>query len=143
MLNTLINVTTLILTFRLSDESDVVMTSPLVILVSCAVAVGVVGSLFIIISLSVDAWEDMSFDSSVLAPYSVVNASEDYFVTLASSDSDYATLEKSERSIDANGTVTTSVKPYYLYSSYTGVWRICDTLSGRSICPIRIYSNYL
>lgn len=106
------------------------MTSPLVILVSCAVAVGVVGSLFIIISLSVDAWEDMSFDSSVLAPYSVVNASEDYFVTLASSDSDYATLEKSERSIDANGTVTTSVKPYYLYSSYTGVWRICDTLSA-------------
>ena len=113
-----------------TSYSSPTMASPLVILVSCAVGVGVIGSLFIIIALSVDAWEELSFDSSVLARYSVVNASEDYFASLAPSSTDFTTLNKSERSIDANGTVTTQVKSYYLYSSYTGVWRMCDTLSG-------------
>ena len=107
------------------------MASPLVILVSSAVAVGVLGSLFIIIALSVDAWEEMSFDSSVLAKYSVANASEVYTATLASSETDFAILNESERSIDSNGSVTTQVKSFYLFPSYTGVWRICDSLSGK------------
>ena len=106
------------------------MASPLIILISHAIAVALLGSLFIIISLSVDAWETITFDTSLLARYSVANASNEYFATLASSDSDYSTLEKSEISVDANGTVLTTIKPYYLYNNYVGVWRICDTLSG-------------
>ena len=106
------------------------MASPLVILVSSAVGAGTVGSLFIIIALAVDSWEYISFENSALAQYSGVNDSSEYFVTLAPSDTDFATLVKSEM-VFTNGTATTQKKYYYLFSSYTGVWRICDKLSSK------------
>ena len=122
--------------------SPVMAASPLIILVAHATVVALIGSLFIIVSLSVDAWEEITFDTSVLAQYAVANASNEYFATLASSESEYSTLEKSEISVDVNGTVTTTVKPYYLYNNYVGVWRICDTLSGKH-CFTRIHAvNY-
>ena len=107
------------------------MPSPLLILVLCAVVTGLIGSLFIIIPLAVDSWEYVSFDNSVLAPYSVVNASSEYFVTLAASDEDFSTLRYFEQVVDTNGTVVQQNTSYFLFYTYTGVWRMCDKLSGK------------
>lgn len=106
------------------------MTSPLILLVCGAVLCGVVGSLFIIVSLSVDYWETFSYNQGSLAKYSKVNASTEYFCTLGSSNTDYNILEQTTTSVDSNGTKTSEVTSFYLFESFSGVWRICDTLSG-------------
>lgn len=109
-----------------------IMTSPLILLVCGAVLSGVLGSLFIIVSLSVDYWEIFTYDSSVLSRYSTVNASSEYYCTLAASHTDYSTLEHTVTQVDSNGTKTSQVTPYYLFESFSGVWRICDLLSGKT-----------
>ena len=119
------------------------MPSPLLILVLCAVITGLIGSLFIIIPLAVDSWQYVSFDNNVLAPYSVVNASTEYFVTLASSEEDFTTLIHYEQVVGSDGSVTQQNTSYYLYYTYTGVWRMCDKLSGKKMRVLfYIYETY-
>lgn len=110
------------------------MASPLVILVSCAVFAGSMGSLFTIIALSVDYWQYVSFDPDVLRPYSVVNFSSEYFVTMAVSEWDYVLLEKTNTQTSANG--TPQVTNYYLYKTISGVWRMCNHLSASSLSVV-------
>ena len=118
------------------------MASPLILLVCGAVVSGVVGSLFIIVSLSVDNWETFTYDTGVLAKYSNVNASSEFFCTVASSNTDYSNLVHTQTKVDTNGSKTQEVTSYFLFESYSGVWRICDILSGK-YTPCRDLNTHL
>lgn len=103
------------------------MTSPLILLVFGAVISGVLGSLFIIISLAVDSWEEVTFSTDVLSKYQTNNS--EYYCVVATSSSNFSLLRHNKTEIK-NGNLTSSFQYYYLYSTYSGVWRMCDTLSG-------------
>ncbi|XP_045214417.2 uncharacterized protein LOC123564716 [Mercenaria mercenaria] len=105
------------------------MTSPLILLVFGAVISGVLGSLFIIISLAVDSWEEVTFNTDTLSKYQVNNS--EYYCVVASSSSNYSILRHNTTEIK-NGNLTSSFQYYYLYSTYSGVWRMCDNLSAAS-----------
>lgn len=96
------------------------MTSPLIILVASAVITGAFGSLFVLLAIAVDAWQVVYYDTSAFSPYTS-NSSSTVQVTLPASSSSYITLRENE-----NGVWT----PHYLTETYSGVWRVCDTLSG-------------
>ncbi|KAL4240470.1 hypothetical protein ACF0H5_001262 [Mactra antiquata] len=115
------------------------MTSPLILLVCGAVLSGVIGSLFIIIALAVDSWQDVTYDISKLAKYTSANASSEYQTTLASSDYDYSTLIYSV----SNGTATISQTTFYLYPFYSGVWKRCDQLTDTNRARLEAASSTL
>ncbi|XP_069123515.1 uncharacterized protein [Argopecten irradians] len=96
------------------------MTSPLIILVASAVITGAFGSLFILLAIAVDTWQEVYYDTSVFSPYTNDNTTSIH-ITLASSSSSYITYREEQ----SDGTWI----PYYLYNTYSGVWRVCDTLS--------------
>lgn len=106
------------------------MTSPLIIVVIGAIVAGAIGSLFIIIALAVDSWEYVSFNYGELSKYpsGTGNTSSEYLYTPASSATDYSVLVHNV-TVANNGTLSSNMKSYYLYSTYNGVWRMCDTLS--------------
>lgn len=105
------------------------MTSPLILLVLGAVTSGVVGSLFIIISLAVDNWEEVTFDTDILSKYQTNNS--EYYCVVATSPNSYSLLRHNKTEVK-NGNVTSSFEYYYLFSSFSGVWRMCDNLSASS-----------
>lgn len=115
---------------RDSRSDTVTMTSPLIIVICGAILAGAIGSLFIIVTLAVDSWEHISYDYDKLAKYTVGtgNTSNEYMFTPASSVSDYSVLVHN-MTTGINGTITNNLKYYYLYSTYNGVLRTCDTLS--------------
>ncbi|XP_052784288.1 uncharacterized protein LOC128220072 [Mya arenaria] len=108
------------------------MTSPLILVVCGAVLAGVLGSLFITISLSVDSWETITYDQDSLSTYLNANASSEYSCTLATSDTDFSVMEQTQKVISSNGTQTSQVYKFYLFNTYSGVWRMCDALSDES-----------
>lgn len=90
-----------------------VMPSPLVILASLSVVVGILGSVFILLAISVDSWEEIDF--------SVVEANSSTLqVTPAASRSDVTVYEEL-----GSGTY------YFLYYQYGGPWKLCDLLTGK------------
>ena len=109
------------------------MTSPLILVVCGAVLAGVLGSLFITISLSVDAWETLTYDLSVLSRYENANASSEYTCTVASSDSDFTEFKQTKQVVASNGSQTSQVYNFYLFNTYSGVWRMCDSLTGKKL----------
>lgn len=87
------------------------MPSPLVILASLSVVVGILGSVFILLAISVDSWEEIDF--------SVVEANSSTLqVTPAASRSDVTVYEEL-----GSGTY------YFLYYQYGGPWKLCDLLT--------------
>ncbi|KAH3872956.1 uncharacterized protein LOC127868896 [Dreissena polymorpha] len=105
------------------------MTSSLMLFVCGAVLAGVLGSLFITISVSVDSWETVTYVLTSLAKYSDINASSEYFCTLASSDGDFSILQRRTYVGLSNGSQTTQVDKFFLFDTYYGPWKKCDMLS--------------
>lgn len=88
------------------------MPSPLVILASLSVVVGLIGSVFILLAISVDSWEEIEF-SVISANTSTVS------VTSAGSRSEVTVYKDLSSGIY-----------YFLYYQYGGPWKLCDLLSG-------------
>lgn len=97
------------------------MTSPLIVLVASAIIVGLVGSLFILLAIGVDSWQEFTFDSSVFSAYTS-NSTGTIYVTLPTQSNWFITFREY-----ANDVWTTT----YLYPEYGGAWRLCDTMSGK------------
>ncbi|KAJ8318011.1 hypothetical protein KUTeg_003102, partial [Tegillarca granosa] len=95
------------------------MTSPLIVLVASAIIVGLVGSLFILLAIGVDAWQEFTFDSSVFSAYTS-NTTGTIYVTLPTQSNWYITFREFSENV---------WKTTYLYSEYGGAWRLCDTMS--------------
>ncbi|KAK3092071.1 hypothetical protein FSP39_024910 [Pinctada imbricata] len=98
------------------------MTSPLVILVASSVVVGVVGSIFILLAISVNSWEETDYDDTQFTQYYTNNSDDTIQVTPRASKNDYILYKYRVSSSDAWQT-------YFLYYEYGGAWRLCDTLS--------------
>ena len=99
------------------------MTSPLVILVASSVVVGIVGSVFILLAISVDSWTEIDYDDSQLTQYNTNNTDDTIQVTPRTSRDAYIKYKYRASSTDA-------WKTYFLYYEYGGAWRLCDTLTG-------------
>ncbi|KAK3579250.1 hypothetical protein CHS0354_033327 [Potamilus streckersoni] len=106
------------------------MVSPLFMLVSFAVGAGILGSLFLIIAISVDAWESVTFRMDVLSQYTN-NSSKKYSVDLATSENDFSKFTENETTF-VNGSEQIRMNNYFLFTTYTGIWRTCDILSDDS-----------
>ncbi|XP_022312861.2 uncharacterized protein LOC111117919 [Crassostrea virginica] len=88
------------------------MPSPLVILASLSVVVGILGSVFIFLAISVDSWEEIDFSA-----FNMTNSST-LEITPATSRSDVTVYKEL-----ASGT------NYFLYYQYGGPWKLCDLLT--------------
>lgn len=97
------------------------MASPLIVLVACAVAVGIAGSIFIIIPLAVDDWEEYQYDDTTLQQYTS-NKSDVYEVVLPTEKNGYIKF-----------TVKNTSTSHYVYPEFCGVWKMCDRMSGKQI----------
>ncbi|KAL3877094.1 hypothetical protein ACJMK2_034849 [Sinanodonta woodiana] len=106
------------------------MVSPLFMLVSLAVGSGILGSLFLIIAISVDAWEYVTFRMDILSQYTN-NSSMKYSVDLATSENDFSKFTENETTF-VNGSELIRLKNFFLFTTYTGIWRTCDILSDNS-----------
>lgn len=109
---------------------EMTVMSPLTILICGAVLTGVLGSMCVLIAISVNTWEYFSYDTQILSLYSQINASSEYFYTAATADRGFGTLTQVYATDSANDTQTQ--RTFYLYSQYSSVWRLCDNLSGFS-----------
>lgn len=94
------------------------MTSPLLILICCAVSVGVLGSFILFLAFGVDKWEELAYDADKLSKY--VGATSNIQVVLPTQDNWYI-----EYRVQSGSVWTT----YYLYKEYNDVWKQCDELS--------------
>lgn len=90
------------------------MPSPLVILASLSVVVGILGSVFIFLAISVDSWEEIDFSAFDMTNSSTLE------ITPATSRSDVTVYKEL-----ASGT------NYFLYYQYGGPWKLCDLLTGK------------
>ncbi|KAL5018312.1 hypothetical protein ScPMuIL_004034 [Solemya velum] len=93
------------------------MASPLIVLVACAVAVGLAGSIFIVIPLAIDNWEEYQYDSVALQQYTG-NQSDVYEVVLPTEKNWYIKF-----------TVKNTSTSHFVYPEYSGVWKMCDEMS--------------
>ncbi|KAL3877096.1 hypothetical protein ACJMK2_034851 [Sinanodonta woodiana] len=106
------------------------MVSPFIMIMSLAVGAGALGSLLIIIAMSADTWESVTFRMDVLSQYTN-KSSINYYVELATSDSDFSKFSEME-TIVVNGSKQSRLKYTFLYTMYTGLWRTCDILTDAS-----------
>lgn len=107
------------------------MASPLIILMANAIFFGALSAMMIMIAVSVDAWQSYTFDKSVLK--SLNDSLESYTILqLSNTTPIFKVLVQTDP--QSNATVD-----YYLHTSYTGLWRLCDDLTGRSL---DVYKNH-
>lgn len=102
------------------------MTSPLILLVASAVIVGGVATLVVIVAISVDSWQSIRFDNSII---SRINNS-DNGVTILSVSSATQLYRVTVTGPPDSTTGNSSVARYIVHSSKNGLWRTCDDLSG-------------
>lgn len=92
------------------------MPAPYAILEAGTVLVGLVASIFMIVVISVDTWEE--------ANYSFTAANNSYRqVTVAASDSELTVYS-------IRGSLADPWVTYYFYHQYWGLWKLCDVLTG-------------
>ncbi|XP_061191135.1 uncharacterized protein LOC133199344 [Saccostrea echinata] len=91
------------------------MPAPYAILEASTALVGLVGSLFMVLVISVDSWEEADFS---------LNAVNNSYlqVSVATSNSEL-TIYSSRESLSDPWTT------YYYYYQYWGLWKICDLLT--------------
>ncbi|XP_046376877.1 uncharacterized protein LOC124149381 [Haliotis rufescens] len=105
------------------------MASPLIILMANAIFFGALSAMMIMIAVSVDAWQSYTFDQSVMK--SLNDSLESYTILqLSNTTPIFKVLVQTDP--QSNATVD-----YYLHSSYTGLWRLCDDLTDadRAMIP--------
>jgi hypothetical protein len=92
------------------------MPAPYAILEASTVLVGLVGSLIVILVISMDSWEEADFS------FTPTNTS--YLqISVASSRTDVTMY-------NIRASLTDAWSTYYYYYQYWGLWRICDLLTG-------------
>lgn len=92
------------------------MPAPYAILEASTALVGLVGSIVVIIVVSMDSWEE--------ADFSFTASNTSYLqISVASSKMDVTTYS-------SRGSLTDAWSTYYYYYQYWGLWRICDLLTG-------------
>ncbi|XP_062594362.1 uncharacterized protein LOC134255828 [Saccostrea cucullata] len=91
------------------------MPAPYAILEAATALVGLVGSLFMVLVISVDSWEEADFS---------LNAVNNSYlqVTVAASNSELSIYSSRDLLTDPWTT-------YYYYYQYWGLWKICDLLT--------------
>ncbi|XP_061191134.1 uncharacterized protein LOC133199343 [Saccostrea echinata] len=87
------------------------MPSPLVILASLSVVVGILGSIFILLAISVDSWEEINFSMTSTNTSSLT-------ITPATSRSDVTVYHN----------INTDTYSF-MYYQYGGPWKLCDLLT--------------
>ncbi|XP_076457691.1 uncharacterized protein LOC143291618 [Babylonia areolata] len=96
--------------------------SPLAMLIVSAVVLGGLATLVVVVAISVDSWQDITFDQTQLQK---VNSSTFTVLSLSSTTQFYKVVETTPATATSNASVTESV----MHSSTNGLWRTCDHLS--------------
>ncbi|XP_041364802.1 uncharacterized protein LOC121380105 [Gigantopelta aegis] len=96
--------------------------SPLIILIVNAGVFGIFASLLIVISASVDSWQKYSFNEGTLKDINDSNPNVDIINV---SDHLFYKVTETKASKTSNAT-----KVYYVYPTYSGIWRLCDYLTN-------------
>ncbi|KAK6169021.1 hypothetical protein SNE40_020151 [Patella caerulea] len=105
------------------------MASPLIILFINAGILGVLASVFVVLAISVNSWQKYEYMEDKLAE---INRTENHlFMKNISANNFFLQVE------DSSTSGLNTSKYYYLYIEFTGLWRICNTLTEdeRDIIP--------
>ncbi|KAK7113638.1 uncharacterized protein [Littorina saxatilis] len=105
--------------------------SPLLVLVTSAVVAGGLATLVVVVSISVDSWQDLTFDDKALK---TINSSSHVNIISLSPSTQFL------RVIETIGTGNVTVQESYVHSSTNGLWETCDHLSDKERND---YSHYL
>ena len=94
-----------------------------------AIVFGALATLFAVVSASTDYWEVIDWDMEALRGHETVVVANS---TFSDANGYYEVLTELR---DGSGNTTKS----YLRSTYGGIWRICDKVSGNAFNRIKFF----